>query len=38
MPRAFFIGEVMAVSHRRWGESYPRPLLCVNFVNLLYLG
>ena len=28
----------MAVSHRRWAQSYARVELCVNFVNRLYLG
>ncbi|CAM3274710.1 hypothetical protein D0N73_09715 [Pseudomonas fluorescens] len=28
----------MAVSHRRWAQSYARAELCVNFVNRLYLG
>ncbi len=28
----------MAVSHRRWAQSYARAELCVNFVIRLYLG
>jgi acyl-coenzyme A thioesterase PaaI-like protein len=28
----------MAVSHRRWAQSYAGVELCVNFVNRLYLG
>lgn len=28
----------MAVSHRRWAQSYAPVELCVNFVNRLYLG
>ena len=28
----------MAVSHRRWAQSYARVELCVNFVNRLNLG